>query len=262
MATPVESSEGGEVTDPTTTSSDQGGSSSPGTNPAWNDVLSIIPEQLHSQVTQHFQKWDQAANSRISSLNSQLESYKPFMEHDIGPDILTQGVQLLYQLQNDPKSLYDALVQNYNFSPEEAAAAVEESEDSEEDPRYAELRQGMETLAQHLLNQEQAKQEAANDARLDQEINAAKEKYGADLDEKYLLYQAYVNNMSIDEAGQAWQQLTESIAQKNQQPYAPMILGSSSGNGSGLPSQQIDPTKLNSNETKSLVAQMLKAQLG
>jgi soluble cytochrome b562 len=263
MGTPVESSDSGEVTEPTTTSSDQGGNSSPGTNPAWNDVLSVIPEQLHSQVTSHFQKWDQAANSKISSLNSQLEQYKPFMEHGIDGDILTQGVQLLYQLQNDPKSLYDALVQNFNFSPEEAAEAVEEATEESENsnPEFKKLQDGFELLAQHVLNQENQKQEAAADAQLDKDLKAAAEKHG-EFDEPYVLYQMYTHGKSMDEAVQAYQDMANGILQKNQSPFAPNILGSSSGNGSGLPSQATDVTKLNNNDTKALVAQMLKAQLG
>jgi uncharacterized phage infection (PIP) family protein YhgE len=240
-------------------------SSSPGPNPAWNEVLSIIPEQFHQSITPHFQKWDQAAQNRIENINKQYEAYKPFVEHGIDFDTLTQGLQLMHQLNNDPKAVFEQLQTHLGLSPQEAADVMEEMDDSEEEasnPQLEKLQQGFDLLAQRVLDEEQAKENAKFDADLDKEIAAAKEKYG-DFDEDYILAKVHAKLMNgedytIAQAAEAFGSMRDNILQSNPRPFAPTIIGSNSGNGVGLPSQQVDVTKLDGNATRNLVAEMAR----
>lgn len=239
----------------------QGDAQAPGPNPAWNDVLSVLPDQFHQMVTPHFEKWDQAANSRVESVNSQLkqfEAYKPFAEHGISSDEIEQGLRLIYEVNNNPQNVYDALAKAYNFG--QAAAAPNntsesgEAETSQADPRYDQLQNGLQLVSQIVLADAQAKQAAQADWALDKELNELKEKHG-EYDEKYVLAMMQ-NGMSGEEAVQAFNNLKTNFAQNR--PFAPNILSTASG-GAGVPSNAIDPTKLSSKDTKSLVAQMLEA---
>ncbi len=230
---------------------------SPGPNPAWNDVLSILPEQFHSVVTPHFQKWDQSAQSRIEAANNSLrefESYKPFVEHGITNDEIEQGLRLMYEINNNPQNVYNALANAYNFNQTpEVSEEDDDTPEGYEDPRYSELQQGLELVSKIVLNDAQAKQAAQDDYELDQELNKLKEEHG-DYDERYVLAMMQ-NGMSGAEAVEAFKQLQSSFNQSR--PFAPTLLGNSAG-GAGLPSNAIDPTKLSGKETRNLVTQMLE----
>lgn len=272
MGTPVEgtSSEGNEQVQDITP--DQGDNSGP--NPAWNDVLNIIPQEFHSQITPHFQKWDQAANSRVTSANeaaAKFKDYEPFVEHGITRDQLIEGLQLMHTLNNNPRELYESLQTSFGFTPQQAAAAVEEiSEESEENsfdienhPKFQELQNGFQILAQRTLDEQQRQEEAKMDALLDKEFSDAKKKYG-DFDEAVVgdlfVARSMMNeNYTVDQAVQDYQSIAQSILGSNPRPFAPNVMGATSGNGAGLPSQQTDVTKLSDGETKNLVAEILKA---
>lgn len=234
-----------------------------GHNPAWDEVLSVLPEQFHSVVTPHFQKWDSAANQRVESVNGQLsafESYKPFVEHGISAEDVEQGIRLMYEVNNNPQSVYDALQKAYNFgqAPNAATPVANNGESEEEaepnsDPRYNRLNEGLELVSRIVLNDAQAKQAAQADSALDSELNQLKEKIG-DYDERYVLA-LMQSGLSAEQAGDAWAGLQQQFQPK---PFAPSILSGNNGGGSGLPSNAIDPAKLSSKDTRGLVAQMLQ----
>lgn len=241
--------------------------SSPGQNPAWNDVLSVIPEQFHSVVTPHFQKWDQSAQSQIEKANSsaaQYEPYKAFIEHGIDPGELENGLRLMYEINNNPQNVWNALGKAYGLSVEAGNAEEDDEEESDstqqfQDPRFGELQQGIELVSQIILNEQQEKQNAAEDAKLEAELSALKEKHG-DYDENYVMAMM-LNGSTAEEAVQAFTDLRNNLLQNNPRPFAPHVMGNSGG-GSGVPSQAIDPTKLSGKDTRNLVAQMLAAEFG
>lgn len=252
--------EGGEV---------QGGEveNAPGPNPAWNDVLSVLPEQFHEAVTPHFQKWDQAAQQRIESANQQLsqfEGYKPFVENGISPQDVEQALQLAYMLNTEPQTVYQALIDTHGFGSE---IEGEEEEDGEsegfQDPRFEEfqqqqarLQEGLDLVAQTILQQQQQKLEAEAEAEIDAEVNALKEQYPGISEE--FIYSLMVNGFSPDQVGEKWSSVTQNILQQNPRPFAPNVMGTNGG-GTGLPSQAIDPRKLDDKGTRNLVVQMLQA---
>jgi hypothetical protein len=243
----------------------------PGPNPAWNEVLNVLPEQFHSVVTPHFQKWDQSAQQRIEAANSALkefEAYKPFVEHGITNDEIEQGLRVLYEINNNPQNVYEALAKAYNFGQTPPVANPNENGNEGTDgsnplegidPALMEKLQQQEgmlqAVAQIVLNDAKAKEDAQADAKLDQELAQLKEKHG-DYDEDYVLTKM-MNGMSGEEAVNAYKQLLSSFNQSR--PFAPTVLGNSGSGSSGLPSNAIDPTKLSEKETRSLVAQMLEA---
>lgn len=240
----------------------------PGLNPAWQPVLELLPEQFHTVVTPHFQKWDKEAQSRIETANNSLkefEAYKPLLEHGITFDEVSNGLRLAYELNNNPENVYNALVEAYKFGqqPQDNAPASG-NEESEEDDLIAKLppeikaqlgQQGdlLQTVAQIVLNDAQAKQQATADKELDDELNAAREKFG-EYDEKWVLSLMQASNISAEEAVQEFVNFKQSLAPK---PFAPTLLGGSTGGGAGIPSNAIDPTKLSGKETRNLVVEML-----
>lgn len=239
------------------------GGDTPGPNPAWSDVLNIVPEQFHQQVTPHFQQWDQAAQQKIEAVNSQLkefEDYKPFVEHGITSDELEQGVRLLYELNNNPQGIYEALANAYNFGGNKSGESEDNEEEGDEgkidfsqNPEFAKLQDGLELVSKIVLEDAQAKEAANADAELDAELEALKSKHGDEnYNEKFILAMMQ-NGMDGDEAVEAFKELRQSFTP---QSPAPTILGSAGGNG--VPSNAIDPTSLSRKETRNLVAEFLK----
>lgn len=258
MATPIE---GGEVqgTDPT-------GESSPGQNPAWGEALSAIPEQFHSVLTSHFQKWDQDAQGRITSVNDQLKAYEPykdFVDNGISAEDLVQGYQILHQINQDPQAVYNALAEAFEFGQQsEGEGEEEEGEEGTQnfqDPRFDQLQNGLDLVAQTLLQQEQRKIQDQADSRLDAEIEQMQEKYGPGFNQDFFL-SLMANGYSSDQAAEKYAALTQNILQQNPRPFAPTVMGNSNG-GTGLPSQAIDPTKLGGKERRNLVAELVRRQM-
>lgn len=253
MATPIE---GGEV------QGDPEGGNAPGPNPAWGEALSAIPEQFHSVLTPHFEKWDQSAQQRIESVNSQLQQYEPykqFVENGIQAQDLEQGIQFLYQLNQDPQAVYNALKEAYGFDAQAIETEGEEEGEEEtqfQDPRFDQLQEGLDLVAQTILQQQQQKLDAEAEATIDAELKQLREKHPG-ISEEFAL-SLMVNGFDVNQVGEHWQTVTQNVLQTNPRPFAPNVLGSSSG-GTGLPSQAIDPKTLDGKQTRSLVVQMLNA---
>jgi hypothetical protein len=234
----------------------------PGQNPAWSEVLGVLPEQFHEVVTPHFQKWDQEAQKRIEAANqsvTQFEPYKPFAENGISPQDLEQGLQLMYQLNQNPQAVYQALAEAYGFGAQSNPEVEETEEESQQfqDPRFEQIQSGLDTVAQIVLQREQEKIEAQANAEIDSELNQLKEKHPG-ISEEFALA-LMVNGFDVNQVGERWNSMTQNVLQQNPRPFAPSVMGNSGG-GTGLPSQAIDPRKLNGQQTRDLVAQM--ARLG
>lgn len=253
----------------------QGTEGTPGPNPAWNDVLSVLPEQFHSVVTPHFQQWDQAAQSRIEAANAKVkdfEQYQTFVDHGIDATDIENGLRLMHEINNDPQRVWNALAEAYGFGAQagnqetpnspSGHGGENEGQPNFQDPRFDEIQRGLELVSQITLQNEQAKANAQADAELDAEIRGLQEKFKdqGGIDERFVLGMMS-HGMSAEQAGAAWMETRNSLLQNNPRPFAPNVMGNSGG-GTGLPSQAIDPTKLSGKDTRNLVAQMLAAEFG
>lgn len=241
---------------------DSTGNDSPGLNPAWQEVLSVIPEDLHETVTPYFSKWDQSAQERVTKANDSLrewEPYKPFIEHGIKPDTLHEALQVHHTLINNPMELWKALQESYNFGDEEEETETPPAANPAALPKEFQQVQNMTTqLAEYVLEQEKQKKFAVEDAALDKALSEARAKHG-EFDEAYVLSQMANKDLDVEQAVEQYHTFVQGILQSNPRPFAPSIMGGSSG-GSGYPSQQpVDPTKLNDSARKNLVAQMMEA---
>jgi hypothetical protein len=120
------------------------------------------------------------------------------------------------------------------------------------------LQQGLDLVAQTILQQENAKIEAQADAEIDAELAELKKQH-PNISEEFAL-SLMVNGFDVNQVGEHWQNVSQNILQSNPRPFAPSVMGTSSG-GTGLPSQAIDPRKLDGKSTRDLVAQMVRAQM-
>lgn len=247
----------------------------PGPNPAWNDVLNAVPAEFHNVLTENFKKWDQEAQSKIEQANAQIrafEPYKAFVDNQIPASELENGLRLMYEVNTNPKDVWEALGKAYNLTPAQVQQIANDTANATDpnqpqgqpnagqqqykDPRIDQLQQGIELVSQIVLQDQQAKQAALEDQKLANELKSLEQKHGA-FDEGYVLAMMQ-NGMNGEEAVKAFQSFRTGLLQNGQQSFAPNIIGSSSG-GTGYPSQAIDPRKLDDKGTRDLVRQMLEA---
>jgi hypothetical protein len=229
-----------------------------GINPAWNDVLSAVPEDVHSQITPHLRNWDQ----NFQRVQSDFAPYKEFKEANISPDQIRMGMGIMQALEQNPKQVYDLLQQQFNFGSEGDQGETENAPTDDLDNLpdavkerlglIPELQKQLETVMQWAVGQQSASTEAQEDEALDNLITGLKSQHG-DFDERYVLslMQAGVDPQ---DAIAEYNKFVEKVSMDAQRPKAPKILGS----GGIVPGEQpLDPRKMTSQDTKSLVAQML-----
>jgi hypothetical protein len=246
----------------------------PGINPAWAEALSSIPAEFHNQLTPHFQKWDQSAQGRIEELNSKLtgfEAYSPLVEHGIGIDQISDGLRIMQELNSNPKSIWDALTEAYGFTKEQVQAIAEGQNPTEvgtppntgldlsQLPEYRTMKEQLDLVSQLMVQEQQNKANALEDAKLDKALGDALAKFPdvemSPTTENFILSQMEHKGKTAEQAVQDFVDFRNSLSP---QPFAPKIVGS----GGGVPSQAINASQLNDKDTKALIVQMLKAQNG
>lgn len=231
-----------------------------GINPAWNDLLSSIPEDAHSKVIPHLRSWDSGVQQKLQQVHSDYADYKYLRENQISGEDTRIALGILRAIQEDPKSVYDSLAQSYGFGipPEQGKPEIPEALKNvppEVMEQISQLQGGYETMAQILLQKQQEEQAAQADMQLEQEMSALKQKHG-NFDEGYVL--AYMQQgLSGDQAVAAYNQMVDNLLAERNRPQAPKLLGSGS---TGIPGDgRVDVRKLDASKTKNLVIEMLKA---
>lgn len=240
-------------------SGDSGGGNSGGINPAWNDVLNVVPEDIRGQVTPHLQQWDRNY-SNLQQEHSRLSPFKSFADQGISVEQLHNGYGLMQAIQQNPREVYEALAQSFGLGESQGQDGPEVPDDLAGLPpeviaKIQRLESGYELLAQARLEETSKQQQAQQDAELDRTVANLKSQFG-DFDESYVLAQMYSGH-SPEDAVKAYNTLVENVLANHNRPKPPKIMGAG---GSQIPGERrLDVTKLDSGGTKNLVADMLRA---
>ena len=245
-------------------SQEQGGS---GLNPAWNELMGVIPSQLHSQVTPHLSQWDKNYQEGINKVHSQYEPYKQYLDSEISPDSINYALQIAQALEEKPDEFFRALGehQGFDFTPYDEQQGQNDNQQQQQEelpdflqhPEFVRLKEMAELMAQTLVQQNEQSQDAEEDSALNADLDAAREEHG-EFDEEWVLtkvFNALSNgkNMSIDEAVRAYGEFKNGILQEARKP-GPRVL-----NGGGqAPNSQVDPKKLDAEGRRNLMVQMLE----
>lgn len=237
--------------------------------PPYIEYLEKFPESLRPMAEETFKELDAKVNKRFETLHSEQEPWKDITS-DFDPETVKQAIGLAQALENDPKAVYDALVQAYNFgqgqtepqqtpnSSQTVTPPAGSGEGEEDDPvtkKLTELEKQNQLLAQAFVaSQDQEKMAAANQ-QLDGLLATLKGKHG-DFDETYVLTQL-ANGVDPDKAVEQFKTIVGQYAAQQNTPTttAPTVVGG----GSGTPAETVDVSKLSPKETKNHVANLLAA---
>lgn len=232
-------------------------------NPAWNDLLGVIPQGLHGAVTSHLKTWDQNYQQGIQKVHSQYEPYKPFLDSGTDPEALNNAMLIMQNLEADPEKFAKALVEHYGLQlggqGQELQQTQEELEeevpfDITQHPAFQRLDQGFNLLAQQTLTQHEQAEMNAAEADLDAQMAVAKEA-NPNLDEGYVYQYMNAHECDVATAAAAYQQFADNLIQNYRPPgaNAPRLMGG----GGGLPSQAVPVAKMTGQQRRALMVQTL-----
>lgn len=236
---------------------DGGQQGNEGGHPAWQEYLTELPQELHSQVTPVFEKWDKGVQERFQKVHSQYEPWKGVINSGVEPTVAQFGINLLSQLETNPKYVYDALGQYFEFNKEQQGLGEQGQENQDQaqtEPwrgELDELRKQNQILAAHALKRQEAERQAAADQALDQEFSGLKEKYG-DYDELWVLSRMQGGVSAEDAVKQYHEWLNRTV--EGHKPK-PLIMGA----GGGVLGQNSDVTKMSDQQRRNAALQMLQA---
>lgn len=240
-----------------------------GGNPAWQELYDVMPSNLHPQIKPVLEKWEQGTQQKFqeySERDKRYEPYKDFIENDIPADRIAEALQLAQLIDTDPRGLLEQMQAFFgednsqqqqqqpqgqddpNFEP----SFEDQPFDLESDPRFQQLAQQQDIIANFLAQQTQAELAQEADSALEAELNSLKESAG-EFDERYVLTLA-ASGMELADAVKQYQELVEGIRSRPA-PDAnmPTVIG-----GGGVPAETPDMGNLTANDRKSLVMNILK----
>lgn len=255
-------------------SSDESGESSSkklGGHPAWQEILSAVPEEYHEMLTPKLKEWDAGVTRRFQEIHSQYEPLKVFepIAEDIDADTLSSALGLFQAVNTNPEEVYRALGAAYGFASEQESSDDDEDDYSQLPPHIArqleEQQRAIEALSEfaqttQLTSVQQQEQEALNDY-----LGQLQDAYG-DFDEDYVLTKMAAG-VDGEVAVRQYFEIAPPVGGSQSQGQQtrgsavtpPQVLGSSGVGSGGVPSTSVSPAKLGRAETKSLVEEILRA---
>lgn len=247
------------------------------TNPAWDDLLSQLPEEYHVLAKPVLEKWDKTFQDQLVK----YEPYKPLLENNVDIDYIDQAIYLAQQLQSNPQEVLDRAIEAFNLPYTKGDGTIVPNPEPEEfdgvdittHPQYKELFNQVSTM-QEQWNQRQQKEEQDQQLTQTQQYieNLHKSDDGTrvEFDDMYVAalisagvdgkkaveqYQTTINEAA---AKYAQAQLQKPEGQQQQQSQQFTVLGGDTGGGSGIPNQPVDFAAMKRNDVNEVVMQMLR----
>ena len=243
-------------------------------NPSWQELYDVMPSNLHQQMRPILEKWEQGVQSRFQSHADELKRYEPYkdiVDNNVPIDTIEQALAVAHLIDSDPQGFLGQLnamfgdqdngqyEQDYdqsgyeNDDSDDQGTFDTQDYDLSQDPRFQQIQQQQDIIANFLAQQMQQEQEQQADNDLDDELNRIREEKG-EFDERYVLTMA-ASGMPIDEAVQAYHDMVNNI-RNGPRPDAglPNIVSPSNG----VPSEQIDVANLAEGDRKQLVMNILR----
>lgn len=240
-----------------------------GGNPAWQELYGVLPDSLHTVVAPVLEKWEQGTQSKFNEYAEKSKAYEPyqtFVDNQIAPDQIEQALAVAQLIESDPQGF---MQQMQSFFPGEQQQQTQQPQgqqpegegnyfeekpfDLESDPRFQQLAQQQEIIANAMSQQYQAEIAKQEDAALDAELTRLREAHG-EFDEEYVFGVALNNGGNLEAAVQKYNQMVEGIRQR---PAADAHLPNVITPGGGMPSEAVNPADMTPDQRKAYVMNVL-----
>lgn len=263
-----------------------------GGHPAWQEILSEIPEEYHAFIKPKLAEWDAGVQKKIEDTRaefSDLMEFKSLVDNNIDPEYVQQAIMLADQLQADPKKVVAQVNEAWKLGfvdpdtqpPTPTPPAGEDGTegdllglgDNEMDitkhPKFGELESKLNELQSQYEAAQEEEQEAQQIKEFEEYLNGLRQ---ATL-EKNLPFDDHFVTALISQGvdGEAAvKQFHELIAsagvklpgeneeqQTNTSETPPVVMGTDGTTGGGLPDASIKFGDLSKNDLNSTIEQLL-----
>jgi hypothetical protein len=242
-------------------------------NPAWDSLLSAVPQEFHNHLKSGLGEWDKGVQNRFQKVQQEyapLKQYKEFADLNVAPDVINEAMQFQHALRTNPQAVYEWMQEQYKFGQQTSQGQEDNSEEYElsetdaffNDPRYKAV-QAKADFAEQAIKQfnQQAVTNKVN-AQLETETKAVQEQFpGLNIADvaTYALGMSKNDNSTPDliKAAQAMSKFIPNAAPPVERvsDSAPPVI---SGNR-GLPSNTTKFGDMTSDERSKFVADYMKA---
>lgn len=246
-------------------------------NPAWNDILSPVPQEFHGHLKEHLSKKDKYTQE----VQQTYAPYKEFVESGVTKDDIEQSIQLAHLFQTNPRGVFDFLNTQYNYIPTQAQAQQtpvqgqnsqgqtqnDEFDISGNEPEFDITKnpQFQQVAAQAQLANQLATQ--MQQQQIEQQVNQQIQTEVAGIQQAYAhipiqeVIKRAVANASISGGREDLQAAAKELDsmgwfKKAGTPAPPNLSG---GGNRALPSSKVDPSTMSPEDRKAHVAALLKA---
>lgn len=233
-----------------------------GGHPAWEEVLTAVPEEFHEALIPKLKGWDGGVTRRFQEIHSQyepLKAFEPLVQQGFDPDTLSQAIGLYQALNDSPDKVYEALGEAYGFGEQESESDDYDDEGETSIPRELQEQldrqeRALEAMAEELSRRNEQEQNLQQTQELDNYLNSLRSEYG-DFDEDYVVTKL-ANGMDGEVAVRQYQEI---VGPPRTPSAAPKVMGSSGVGSGGIPTDSPEISKLSSQDTQSLVESILQA---
>lgn len=237
-----------------------------GGHPAWQEVLSVIPAEYHEALTPKLKEWDAGVTRRFQEIHSEyepLKSFEPLVEQGVDVDTLSNALGMFQALNTDPRGLYEALGEAYGFVSEQES--TDEDDDYDNDYRIPpevqrqlnEQQLLLEQMAEYMQGQQTSQQEIQEQELLDSYLEGLQSEYG-EFDMDYVLTKMAAGVDGELAVREYQDKFPVGASGNNGGTQPPQVFGSSGAGQGGIPSASPKVTDLSGQETRDLVAEMLR----
>lgn len=249
-------------------------------NPNWNEALELLPDDmLRNRLTPVFEKWDKNNNSRFEKVQQEYakyDPYKPLIENEVPFEEIQLAWQLREQIANDPKVIFERLAQHLGYdissllNGEQSQGLVEDNPEGTSNPEIAEIKRVQEMqnayLAQQYQREQEIQQQQWEKEQYDKtaaELNKLEETYGKFDRNRAVQFAIFESNqtgkpVNIETGVKALMAYNDEIIKSRANNTAPNVF---SGTG-GMPSGQVDTSKMSDDEVVKYAAALAKAKNG
>lgn len=240
----------------------------------YDSFLGQVPEAIRDQIEPAFKAYRDNLESGYNTQSEQFKPYQQIEEQGWTPEHVNVGLSLLQQINDNPQTVFNALVQEYpeltqqlqQQMPEQPPQFPQQNNNSSMDiPPELQQRldqqeqiiqlmyKGFEQQQQALANQQSAEQEAQEIKQFNDLLDktAPSDKYHRPFILSYI-----AQGQTPDQAVKSYNDWQTSEQQRWRSNGAPLV---APGSGGGLPSEPVDTSKLNDKDRASLITQYLEA---
>jgi hypothetical protein len=240
-------------------------------HPAWQEILDVLPDELHPLVTPKLQEWDNGVKAKLQDLNK-YSAYEPLVENEVPFEAIQQAMYLAQQFETNPELVVERAIESFGldkFRQQQQAAQQQatvtpegeevEYEDGDNPLAGLENHPAYQQLLQQAQEAYQYEEEAAT--QLEQYLEELHEEHG-EFDDLYVTAML-ANGLEAKDAISNFQSLVKAEAEKlagtstAQQDPPPVVMGAAGNSGSGLPESNVRLGDLGKGAVADMVAQMI-----